>query len=75
MGQHFKVGDKVRLTTLEKVGEVIDVITKPVAPKGESDADYELYGYVVRLSDGSTATLFTELESYIEDESDNTADS
>lgn len=70
MGQRFKVGDRVRLVTSGKVGEVIDVITKPVSPTGEPDVDHELYGYVVGLADGSTATLFTELEPYSGDEDD-----
>lgn len=57
----FKVGDRVRHTPSGMTGVVTHITQKDVEPDGQHPGA-TITGYVVRLDDGSKATLYRDLE-------------
>jgi hypothetical protein len=62
----FKVGDRVRHTPSGIEGVVTHITQKGVESDGKHPDD-TIKGYVVRLDDGSEATLYQDLEAVDDD--------
>jgi preprotein translocase subunit YajC len=62
----FKVGDRVRHTPSGMVGVVTHITQKGVEPDGQHPGA-TIIGYVVRLDDGSEATVYQDLEAVDDD--------
>ncbi len=62
----FKVGDRLRHTPSGIEGVVTHITQKGVEPDGQHPGD-TIIGYVLRLDDGSEATVYEDLEAVDDD--------